>query len=153
MQSSSAGYVLSRRLDPKKYCPIVVSPRTYFVFTPLLNDTATGTLEFRNTLEPVRNKKFKGEYLQGWADGVNFAEKTVTVEPSVLDPDVGIALTGERQGNLTLASSTGAERVTTFNISYDKLAICVGCYSQTFGTKGVRENGLVNLSNSSGYFC
>jgi NADH dehydrogenase FAD-containing subunit len=116
-----------------------VSPRTYFVFTPLLNDTATGTLEFRNTLEPIRNKRFKGEYLQGWADDVNFATKTVTIEPSVLDPDVGHGLTGERQGNQTLVSSTGGQRVPTFEISYDKLAICVGCYSQTFGTKGVRE--------------
>jgi NADH dehydrogenase len=140
--SRCTGYVLSRRLDAKKYRPIVVSPRTYFVFTPLLNDTATGTLEFRNTLEPVRNKKFKGEYLQGWADDVNFARKTVTVEPSVLDPDVGHALTGERHGNRALASSTGAQRVPTFEISYDKLAICVGCYSQTFGIKGVRENAL-----------
>jgi NADH dehydrogenase FAD-containing subunit len=66
----------------------------------------------------------------------------------VLDPDVGNALTGERQGNLTLASSTGAERVPTFEISYDKLVICVGCYSQTFGTKGVRENGVFMLCNS-----
>jgi NADH dehydrogenase FAD-containing subunit len=140
--SRCTGYVLSRRLDARKYCAIVVSPRTYFVFTPLLNDTATGTLEFRNTLEPVRNKKFKGEYLQGWADDVSFARKTVTVEPSVLDPDVGHALTGERHGNRTLASSTGAQKVPTFEISYDKLVICVGCYSQTFGTKGVRENAL-----------
>jgi NADH dehydrogenase FAD-containing subunit len=116
-----------------------VSPRTYFVFTPLLNDTATGTLEFRNTLEPVRNRRFKGEYLQGWADDVNFANKTVIIEPSVLDPDVGHGLTGERRGNQTLVSSTGAQRVPTFEIAYDKLAICVGCYSQTFGTKGVRE--------------
>ena len=30
----------------------------------------------------------------------------------------------------------------TFDVSYDKLAICVGCYSQTFGTRGVRENAL-----------
>ena len=60
----------------------------------------------------------------------------------MLDPDVGHALTGERRGNQTLASSTGAEQVPTFQISYDKLAICVGCYSQTFGTKGVRENAL-----------
>ena len=60
----------------------------------------------------------------------------------MLDPDVGHALTGERHGNQTIVSSTGAQHVPTFEISYDKLAICVGCYSQTFGTKGVRENAL-----------
>ena len=138
----SPGYVLSRQLDPKKYRPIIVSPRSYFVFTPLLNDTAVGTLEFRFTLEPVRKRRTPIDYLQGWADDVNFAKKTVTVEPSVLDPDVGHALTGERKGNQDLAASTGAVRAPTFEISYDKLAICVGAYSQTFGTKGVRENAL-----------
>ena len=60
----------------------------------------------------------------------------------MLDPDVGHALTGERQGNQTLNTSTGGHKVPTFEIPYDKLAICVGCYSQTFGTKGVRENAL-----------
>ena len=27
-----------------------------------------------------------------------------------------------------------------FDVHYDKLVIAVGCYSQTFGTKGVKEN-------------
>lgn len=101
-----------------------------------------GTLEFRNTLEPVRKRNSRVEYFQGWADDVNFAKKTIMVEPSVLDPDVGHALTGERQGNKGLAKSTGAQSVPTFELPYDHLAICVGCYSQTFGTKGVRENAL-----------
>lgn len=51
---SWAGFVLSRQLDKKKFQPVVVSPRTYFVFTPLLASTAVGTLEFRTTLESVR---------------------------------------------------------------------------------------------------
>jgi NADH dehydrogenase FAD-containing subunit len=79
-------------------------------------------------------------FLQGWADDVNFAEKTVTVEPSALDPDVGHALTGERQGNQSIQPE--GHSVPTFKVSYDKLIIAVGCYSQTFGTKGVRENAL-----------
>lgn len=139
------GYVLSRQLDTSKYRPLVISPRSYFVFTPLLNDCAVGTLEFRNVLESVRKKNSKVEYLQGWADGVDFAEKTVTVEPSILDPDVGHALTGERHGNkdiLKHVGGTSTGTIPTFNVSYDKLVIAVGCYSQTFGTKGVRENAL-----------
>jgi NADH dehydrogenase FAD-containing subunit len=117
-----------------------VSPRSYFVFTPLLNDAAVGTLEFRTALEPVRRKNSGVGFLQGWADDVNFAEKTVTVEPSALDPDVGHALTGERQGNKSIQPA--GHVVPTFKVSYDKLIIAVGTYSQTFGTKGVRENAL-----------
>lgn len=29
-----------------------------------------------------------------------------------------------------------------FDLSYDKLVVAVGCYSQTFGTPGVKENAL-----------
>lgn len=89
-------------------------------------------------LEPVRRKKSGVSFLQGWADDVDFAEKTVTVEPSALDPDVGHALTGERKGNQSIQPA--GQKVPTFKVSYDKLVIAVGCYSQTFGTKGVREN-------------
>ena len=123
----------------------MIPPRSYFVFTPLLNDCAVGTLEFRNVLESVRKKNSRVEYLQAWADDVNFAEKTVTVEPSSLDPDVGHALTGERHGNKEISKhvgGTGTRTVPTFDVSYDKLVIAVGCYSPTFGTKGVRENAL-----------
>lgn len=161
----AAGFVLAQTLDPKKYNVLVVSPRSYFVFTPLLNDTAVGTLEFRNALEPVRRRSFKGSFLQGWADDINFADKIVAVEPSVLDPNVGHALTGPRphtpqseinphtfkeeeifnkmieEGKLVMGG-TGDERVPTYPVTYDKLVIAVGAYSQTFGTPGVKENAL-----------
>lgn len=119
---------------------MVISPRSYFVFTPFLNDTAVGTLEFRTALEPVRRKNSGVSFVQGWADDVDFADKTVTVEPSVLDPDVGHALTGERTGNKSIQPEGHA--APTFKVSYDKLIIAVGCYSQTFGTKGVREHAM-----------
>lgn len=156
--SGWAGFVLSRRLDPNKYRIVVISPRSYFVFTPLLNDTCVGTLEFRNVLESVRKRNRRVEYIQGWADDLNFADKTVTVEPSVLDPDVGHALTGPRQPSEQQSNpygyalpegfiekdvklgGTGKQQAPTFPVSYDKLIIAVGTYSQTFNTKGVREN-------------
>ncbi|KAJ9608073.1 hypothetical protein H2200_007061 [Cladophialophora chaetospira] len=159
--SGWAGYVLARALDKRKYRVVIVSPRTYFVFTPLLNDTTVGTLEFRNVLESIRKPKSGVEFIQGWADDLNFADKSVTIEPSVLDPDVGHALTGPRKQNEQQTSSgfastgefphgpwqkevqmggTGSNVVPTFPIHYDKLVIAVGTYSQTFGTKGVREH-------------
>ncbi|EXJ78712.1 NADH dehydrogenase [Capronia coronata CBS 617.96] len=156
--SGWAGFVLSRRLDPKKYRVVVISPRSYFVFTPLLNDTCVGTLEFRNVLESVRKRNGKVEFIQAWADDISFADKTVTVEPSVLDPDVGHALTGPRRSYAQQSThhgsglpkgfiakdvqlgGTGKQQAPTFPVRYDKLIIAVGTYSQTFNTKGVREN-------------
>jgi NADH:ubiquinone reductase (non-electrogenic) len=34
---------------------VLVSPRNYFLYTPLLPAVATGTMEERSIVEPVRN--------------------------------------------------------------------------------------------------
>ena len=39
----------------EKYDIILVSPRNYFLYTPLLPAVATGTCEERSIVEPVRN--------------------------------------------------------------------------------------------------
>lgn len=44
----------------------VVSPNSYFSFTPFLASTAVGTLEYRCATEPIRG--IKGvHFAQGWA--------------------------------------------------------------------------------------
>lgn len=105
-------------------------------------------------LESVRRRSSKIDYLQGWADDIDFASKTVTVEPNVLDQTIGQALVGPREetvhvpaerfnlGGKAQPGGTGPRQVPTFPMSYDKLIIAVGCYSQTFNTPGVRENAL-----------
>ncbi|KAG9691446.1 FAD/NAD(P)-binding domain-containing protein, partial [Aureobasidium melanogenum] len=143
--SGWAGYTLARDLDPKKYQVVVVSPRSYFVFTPLLASTSTGTLEFRTALEPVRSRRTKVEFLQGWADSVDFASKTLKVEEAVENPWQAMALTGdgrEDQNAKQLEKERGvkAKKGKVFEMNYDKLVVAVGCYSQTFGTPGVKEH-------------
>jgi NADH dehydrogenase FAD-containing subunit len=142
-----AGYTLARALDATKYQAVVISPRSYFVFTPLLAATSVGTLEFRTALEPVRSKRTKVAYYQGWADSVDFRDKTVTVEEAVDDPNQGIAPLTDRHEGETLAQREQQRALEAkighlFNVKYDKLVIAVGCYSQTFGIPGVKEHAL-----------
>ncbi|KAF2005900.1 FAD/NAD(P)-binding domain-containing protein [Amniculicola lignicola CBS 123094] len=142
--SGWAGYTLARQLDSKKYQAVVVSPRSYFAFTPLLASTSVGTLEFRTALEPIRSRRSKVAYFQGWADAVNFQERTVLIEESVDDPTVAMAPTADRlaqkeeQRNKQLKEKKKQREL--FSLAYDKLIIAVGSYSQTFGTPGVKEH-------------
>ena len=106
-----------------------------------------GTLEFRNALEPVRNRhKPHVEFMQAWADDVNFNDKTVTIEESVVDQRQGKAQTDAdpyKHSSLTdmkLEKFGKRREGKRFEINYDKLVVAVGCYSQTFGTQGVKEN-------------
>ena len=140
-----AGYNVARSLDPKKYQAVVVSPRSYFVFTPLLASTSVGTLEYRTALEPIRSKRSRVSFFQGWADNVDFGSKTVTIEEAVADPHQGLALTTDRHAGKSKEDRARerideAKKGKSFDMKYDKLIIAVGCYSQTFGTPGVREH-------------
>ena len=84
--------------------------------------------------------------MQGWADDVDFANKTVTVEESVVDAQQAVANTGGGRYDDHSATEAKTEKKhkaiegTRFDVAYDKLVVSVGCYSQTFGTKGVKEN-------------
>ncbi|KAK5000944.1 hypothetical protein LTR66_000290 [Elasticomyces elasticus] len=144
-QDGWAGYTLSRALDARKYQPVVVSPRSYFVFTPLLASTSVGTLEFRTALEPVRSRRSGTHFFQGWADDVDFSRRTISIEQAVEDHTQGRVLAREKHDDKT-TEEKGKEQVAKdekgdlFEMRYDKLIVTVGCYNQTFGTKGVKEH-------------
>lgn len=143
--SGWAGFTVARSLDKSKYQTVVVSPRSYFAFTPLLASTAVGTLEFRTALEPVRSRRTKVDFFQGWADDVDFKNRTITIEEAVDDPTQGMALTADRHAGETKEQREAEKKKEVdkgrmFDLTYDKLVVTVGCYSQTFKTPGVREH-------------
>lgn len=104
--------------------------------------TSVGTLEFRTALEPVRSRRSKYDYIQGRADGVDFGRKEIMVRETVRDPNQG--LLSQRAGvkdERPIEQQIEASRGELFSMSYDKLVVSVGSYSQTFGIPGVKENG------------
>lgn len=85
------------------------------------------------------------DFFQGWADKVDFGKKTLTIEEAVEDPYQGLALTdGPRHGQNNAERDNEREaqkkKGKLFDMTFDKLVIAVGCYSQTFNTPGVREH-------------
>jgi NADH dehydrogenase len=115
--SGWAGYALAKTISPSQASRILISPRSHFVFTPLIASTAVGTLEFRAAVEPCRKLDLT-EFHQAWASDIDFANKTITVEANQRDLLKGLE----------------------FQVPYDKLVVAVGCYSQTFGVEGVKEH-------------
>ncbi|KAL1838141.1 hypothetical protein VTJ49DRAFT_2992 [Mycothermus thermophilus] len=113
---------LLKRLDTENYNVIVISPRNYFLFTPLLPSCTTGTIEHRSIMEPIRtilrHKKASVRYYEA--------------EASSIDPDrkvVKIFDTSEIRG-----------KITETEVPYDMLVVGVGAENATFGIPGVREN-------------
>ncbi|KAI8371696.1 FAD/NAD-P-binding domain-containing protein [Radiomyces spectabilis] len=117
--SGWAGFGLMRQLDKKNYDVTVVSPRNYFVFTPLLASTSVGTLEFRCITEPVRGYSKDVDYHEAWCNKIDFDNQLIHCSSNLDD-----------------------NKDEKFTLDYDKLVISVGAYSNTFNTPGVKEHGI-----------
>ena len=151
--SGWGGYNVSRKLSSKLYAPLVISPRSYFVFTPLLTNTASGSLDFSSIVEPVRDPRSKVDFLQGAVRSVDLKRKTVLVESTVVKSgvtesprttqDYRTTEDGpETRNKPAMEPHLQWEQGETFEVPYDKLIIAVGAVSRTFGTPGVRENAM-----------
>ncbi|PNW69798.1 hypothetical protein CHLRE_19g750547v5 [Chlamydomonas reinhardtii] len=106
---------------------IVVSPRNYFLYTPLLPAVATGTMEERSIVEPVRNFIVgKGEFYEALCKDIDpVAKELVCCFPE----DAG----------LDSACFKMSYDVLVMAMSYDVLVMAVGSVNNTFGIKGVDQ--------------
>ncbi|KIM41515.1 hypothetical protein M413DRAFT_445500 [Hebeloma cylindrosporum] len=129
--SGWGGYTVLQGIDKKLWDVTVISPNTYFNFTPLLASTAVGTLEFRTAIEPVRRYTPAVTFYQAWCDDIDFAHKALKCMPATRPSDA--EPTGDPDAIVPPPENA-------FTLHYDKLIIAVGAYSQTFNIPGVKEH-------------
>ncbi|KAI0974663.1 pyridine nucleotide-disulfide oxidoreductase-domain-containing protein [Xylaria arbuscula] len=109
---------LLKQLNADDYHVTVISPKNYFLFTPMLPSATVGTLEFRSLVEPIRRvlSRIRGHYLRATAEDIEFSHKLVEVSQ---------------------LNAQGKE--VRFYVPYDKLVIGVGSSSNTHGVKGLEN--------------
>lgn len=110
------GYSLLTRLSRKHWDVTLVSPRNYFLFTPLLPSAVTGSVEFRSILEPARRRLRGIRVVEAFAEAVDWEARQVLCRGAV-----------------------GGE---SFSLLYDFLVIAVGAAVGDYGIPGVAEHGL-----------
>ncbi|KAH9960635.1 FAD/NAD-P-binding domain-containing protein [Russula dissimulans] len=120
--SGWAATAFLKNLDTSDYNVTVVSPRNFFLFTPLLPSVAVGTLASNSILQPIRyltrHKSRRVTVIEAEAKSVDPIAKTITFADET-----------EVQGEVS--SST---------IPFDYLVYAVGAETQTFGIPGVKEH-------------
>ncbi|KZF26730.1 FAD/NAD(P)-binding domain-containing protein [Xylona heveae TC161] len=113
---------LLKNLDTENYNVIVISPRNYFLFTPLLPSCTTGFVEHRSIMEPIRNflrfKKAAVKFYEANATKIDYERKVVHISDE-----------SEIRGD-TCATE----------VPFDMLVVGVGAENATFGIPGVREH-------------
>ncbi|KAI1180358.1 hypothetical protein F4777DRAFT_312138 [Nemania sp. FL0916] len=113
---------LLKKLDTANYNVVVVSPRNYFLFTPLLPSCTTGNIEHRSIMEPVRQilrrKKASVKFYEAEATKIDYEKKVIKISDN-----------SDIKGTINETE-----------VPYDMLVIGVGAENATFGIPGVREN-------------
>lgn len=135
---------LLKNLDTSLYNVVVVSPRNYFLFTPLLPSCPTGTVEIRSIIEPVRTitRKLKGEviYLEAEATEIDPVEQKITIKQSTTVHS-GHSGSDTSSSKSTIADYGGVEEIST-SLNYDYLVVGVGAQPSTFGIPGVETHSV-----------
>jgi NADH dehydrogenase FAD-containing subunit len=114
------GYSLLTSLKRRHWNVTLLSPRNYFLFTPLLPSAVSGSVEFRSILEPARRRLRDVRLVEGFAESVDWDARTVSC-----------------------SSAVGGER---FSLTYDILVIAVGAAVGDYGVPGVAEHALTLAS-------
>ncbi|EEP78491.1 hypothetical protein UREG_03337 [Uncinocarpus reesii 1704] len=113
---------LLKKLDTENYNVVVISPRNFFLFTPLLPSCTTGLIEHRSIMEPVRNilrhKAATVKYYEAKATKIDYERRVVQISDE-----------SEIQGETSKTE-----------VPFDMLVVGVGAANATFGIPGVEEH-------------
>ncbi|KAJ2784585.1 NADH:ubiquinone oxidoreductase [Coemansia javaensis] len=130
-----------KNLDTDNFNVVVVSPRNYFLFTPLLPSCTVGTIENRSIMEPVRqlmrHKSREVTFYEAECTGVDPARKELTLVRRT-DSDAQVAAGGRLGAAAAAAPEPPAEDVV--KLGYDYLVVGVGGEVNSFNTPGVEEH-------------
>lgn len=108
-----AGGYVARLLG--KHGATIVSPENFMLYTPMLPEAASGTLEPRHTVVPLRQMCPRAELVLGRVTEIDEARRVAHVET----PDAG-----------------------TFDIGWEQLVLALGAVPRTFPVPGLAEHGL-----------
>lgn len=119
------------KLDTTQYNVTIVSPRNYFLFTPLLPSVPSGTIDARSICDAVRTiaRATPGEvkYMEAEAIDIDPKAKSIQLEHNSQRFSVGDAFINNHEPIRT-------------TIDYDYLVYAVGATVNTFGIPGIPEN-------------
>ncbi|GAC1308154.1 MAG: NAD(P)/FAD-dependent oxidoreductase [Vulcanimicrobiaceae bacterium] len=107
---------LERHLRPGEAEMTLVSRENFSLFTPMLPEIGSGTLETRHVVTPVRAQLRRTAFVLGDVQAIDLAARTVEVEHTIA---------GARQ-----------------TLAYDQLIIALGSVTSTFGLPGIAERSI-----------
>jgi len=151
------GHAMVKIIDIDKYEVIVISPRNYFLFQPMLPSSALGIVEFRSCCEPILRANPFIIYYEAEAVGVDIQRRVVKCRAKVRrrgalsvgsESDVGAPSLAETSQDVhalqprfsTKSNTDEIIGIREFEVPYTYCVVGVGSAVNTFNTPGAKEN-------------
>lgn len=120
---------LLKHINTQKYEVICISPRNYFLMTPLLPSVSVGTVETRTVIESIRSligPRIK--FIEARCVNIDLQSKVITCNI--------------KDGNCASSRvvKDSARTRPMFDLNYDILIVAIGSENNTFNTPGVKEH-------------
>ncbi|CAF3889095.1 unnamed protein product [Rotaria magnacalcarata] len=152
---------LLKHIDTEKYEAVCVSPRNYFLMTPLLPPVSVGTVETRTVIESIRSLiEPRVKYVEAHCVSVDPKAKVISCntdgeQPVSRGDDVKTILIPSRRagGSSSRIIKDSGESIhsfflniylarvrPSFDMKYDILVVSVGSENNTFNTPGIEEH-------------
>eukprot|EP01038_Epipyxis_sp_PR26KG_P006467 gene6467-8896_t len=129
--SGWGSHALLKIIETNLYRVICISPRPYFIFTPMLASTAVGTVEHRSIIEPIRSSNPLVEYIEGEMIDVDPINKSIIIS----NPFQSSSTTEITNKNNFISNNN--KKLAQYTLAYDYLAMGVGATVADFGIPGV----------------
>ena len=121
--SGWAAHALVKIVDADLYRLLVVSPRNFFLFTPMLAASSVGTVEYRSITEPMRASNPRAAFIQGMVTDIDPVARRC--ELCIGDVDAADAASGGGRCS---------------RVEYDICVYAAGVQASTSTVPGVREH-------------
>jgi NADH:ubiquinone reductase (H+-translocating) len=107
----------------------MISKDNYLLFTPMLHEIASGMIETRHIVTPIRTFCNRSRFYCADVESVDLKNKSVKIRSSLLTPISG-----------TQNTITDSMEKNGMSLAYDYLVIAVGSETRFFGMSDVEQN-------------
>src|ERR687896_142966 len=151
-----AGVEVLRRLQDKFQNDVsiditMVSKDNFFLFTPMLHEVASGMIETRHIVTPIRAFCNRAKFYAARVESIDLKNKQITIESSTFTSFTPIAATSgptiinrEEHANADplVLSEVKSDEERKYKLSYDYLVIALGSETKFFGMADIEEYAL-----------
>jgi len=118
----------------------MVSKDNYLLFTPMLHEIASGMIETRHIVTPIREFCNRSRFYCATVKNIHFEKKNVSIRSSTSSVSALAEIICGSSINLSTTATNFLESKTQSHLYYDYLVIALGSETKFFGMSDIQQN-------------